>query len=324
MAYSNLTQVPLSLAVYLATDHYDYEPNTISATALLRPVRSQVLKRRVPEEDAIVDVLSVVKSRMGTSIHDGIEKAWNTNYAEAMTHLGYPQDVIDRVQVNPEPNEVTEDTIPVYMEQRLYRDIGGYTISGKFDFVADGGLEDFKSTSTYTWVNGNNTKNYQLQGSIYRWLDPTLITKDYLTIQFIFTDWMPGKAAQDSKYPQRPVEPKRIPLLSLDDTERFITQKLAQLDQYKDCPESDLPLCTDEELWRKPPQYKYYKNPQKMARSTKNFDDRNEAYARLAADGGKGTVVEKPGEVVACKFCPAFPVCSQKDALIADGSLTID
>jgi len=323
MSYTNTTQLPLSMAVYLATDHYDYIPNTISATGLLRPIRQSVLNPRVPKEDAFTDVLSLVKARLGTSIHDGIEKAWMGDYKAVMASLGYPAKVIDRIKVNPSKDELGPSTIPVYMEQRLFREHMGYSLSGKFDFVADGALEDFKTTSTFTWVNGTKDADYQLQGSIYRWLDPVLINKDHITIQFIFTDWMPGRAMQDPKYPQRQVESKNIPLLSLEETEQYITDKLTQLNKYRNTAEPDLPLCTDKELWRHPPQYKYYKNPQKMARSTKNFADRNEAYNRLAKDGGTGVVIEKPGEVVACKYCQAFSICSQKDQLIADGSLTV-
>lgn len=322
--YSNLTQVPLSLAVYLAHDSYDYVPNTISATSLLKPIRQAVLKNRVPEEHQVIDVTSVVKSRIGTSIHDGIEKAWLGDYKATMRKLGYPESVIKRVIVNPEPEDLKPDSIPVYMEKRLYKEFMGQTFSGKFDFIAEGRLEDFKSTSTFTWTNGTKDEDYQLQGSIYRWLDPTIITQDYMTIQFIFTDWSAARAAADPKYPQRQVEPKKIKLLSLEDTEAYISNKLSQLRQFKDLPEDQLPLCNDKELWRKPPQYKYYKNPDKTTRSTKNFDNRNEAYERQAKDGNVGIVIEKPGEVVACKYCPAFPVCSQKDALIADGSLTLE
>jgi hypothetical protein len=99
------------------------------------------------------------------------------------------------------------------------------------------------------------------------------------------------------------------------------------IDQNYNKPEGELPLCTDKELWRKEPAYKYYKNPASAAsgsRSTKNFDTIAEAHARLLEDGNVGTVVEVPGEVVACKYCNAFPVCTQKDALIADGSLKLD
>lgn len=320
--YLNGTSVPLSVAVFLADDNYDYEPDTISATALLRPIRQIILAKRVPPEQALVDISGLLKSRMGTAIHDAIERAWKKNKDRALTALGYPEQVIKRIRINPDPKTVKEDEIPVYLEIRSYREVMGHRISGKFDFVAEGRVEDFKSTGVFTFTNGNKDKDFQLQGSIYRWLNPEIITDDHMAINFILTDYMPARSA-DPNYPSSPTPQKLIPLLSLDDTERFIRNKLLQIQQLADRPEDELPKCTDEELWRKPPAWKYYANPQKMGRSTKNFDNAAEAYARLAKDGNKGVVIEEGGEVMACKYCPAFPICSQKDDLIADGSLKL-
>lgn len=321
--YINASNIPLSVAVYLATDHYDHDSETISATALLKPIRQMVLAQRVPDDLSMVDIMGLAKSRMGTSIHDGIEGAWTNGYAEAMSALGYPKRVIDKVTVNPEPSEVTDDQIPVYMELRSYRQVAGVTVSGKFDFVAEGKLEDFKSTSTFTWINNTKDEDYKLQGSIYKWLNPEIITSDEMQINFIFWDWQAMRAKTDDKYPNFPIMSKRYPLLSTQETENFIKRKLREFEFFKDADESELPLCTDKELWRKEPQFKYYKNPDKMTRSTKNFDSKQDAYNRLATDGGKGTVIEVPGEVIACKFCPAYPICSQKDDLIASGALKL-
>lgn len=321
--FTNGTSVPLSMAVFLATDNYDHEDHTISATALLKPIRQLILASRVPQEQQLVDITSLVKSRMGSAIHDAIERSWVENHQQSMLALGYPERVAKRVLVNPEPHEVTEDVIPVYLEQRSYREIMGYTVSGKFDFVGEGRVEDFKSTSVNTWINDNKTDDYQLQGSIYRWLNPEIITQDHMAIQFLFTDWFPGRAKADPKYPQRPVEQKLIPLLPIEETEAFIRNKLTQIQKYQNSPEELLPLCNDKELWRTEPQFKYYKNPEKTSRSTKNFDNKQDAYLRLAQDGNVGIVVEVPGQVIACKYCPAFPVCSQKDALVAEGSLIL-
>ena len=95
--YTNETGVPLSVAVYLATDLYDYVPGVISATSLLKSVRQQVLTPRVPKSLKKTEITGVVKSRLGTSIHDGLEKAWSEGrYISAMASLGYPQAVIDR------------------------------------------------------------------------------------------------------------------------------------------------------------------------------------------------------------------------------------
>lgn len=324
-SYTNLTGVPLSLAAFLAHDSYDYDPHTISATSLIKPLKQRILASRVPPGAFPVDVLSLVKSRMGSAIHDAVEKVWVAgHYRESMKLLGYPQAVIDRVVVNPDPNNLPPGAIPVYMEQRLYKEIEGQKVSGKFDFVAEGRLEDFKSTSTFTWIKGTKTEDYQLQGSIYRWLGPHIITEPYMVIQFIFTDWKEGIAKTDKNYPQRPVEPLQIPLLSLEDTEDFVVDRLRQYKAMKDLPEEELPMCSDKDLWRDDPVFKYYKNPAKLTRSTKNFESKEEAYARLAEDGGVGIVLEKPGEVRACKYCAAFPVCKQKDAYLADGTLSLD
>lgn len=323
-AYLNVSSVPLSVAVFLATDNYDHESDTISATALIKPIRQIVLSARVPQEDAQVDITSMVASRVGSAIHDAIERSWKDNYVKALAALRYPKRLIDRVRINPSEEEAESgDVIPVYLEQRAYKEIMGYKISGKYDFVGEGRVEDFKTTSVNTWIFRNSDRKYILQGSIYRWLNPKIITDDRMAIQFIFTDWAAMRARQDPKYPQQRIQQLVLDLMPIHETEQYVINKLKQFNQYRDAPEEEIPLCTDEDLWRKEPEFKYYKNPQKMNRSTKNFPTHQEAYGRYIEDGSVGVVVEKPGEVVACKYCPAFPVCTQKDQLIAAGDLKL-
>lgn len=320
--YTNGAAVPLSVAVFLASDSYDYEDHTISATGLLKPLRQTILAGRIPPGDTSVDIIHRVRSRIGQAVHDALEQAWIRNAPQALKDLGYPQRVIDRIVINPSPDQLSEDTVPVYLEQRSYREILGVTVSGKFDFVAEGRVEDLKTTQVYTYLSGNKDDDYRWQGSIYRWLNPKIITADEMAINFIFTDWTPGKA-NDPSYPSSPVLRKVYPLYSLAETEAFIRRKLTLIQQHQDTPEPELPHCTDAELWRRDPVWKYYKNPDKLTRSTKNFDNRQDAYARLAADGHVGVVVEKPGEVVACKYCPALMLCSQAQALIQSGDLQL-
>ena len=321
--YANTSAVPLSLAVFLATDNYDHDSATISATALLKPIRQIILGARVPEGDSVVDLIQMMPSRMGSAIHDAIERSWKDNHATALSALGYPDKVIEKIRINPDPSELGNGIIPIYLEQREKKQVGKFLVSGKFDFIGDGRVEDFKSTSTYTAMRGTNDEKYILQGSIYRWLNPKKITKDEMAIQFIFTDWSKAKAMTDPKYPQQRIQQKILPLKSVLETDAFVKRKLTQIDQLWDAPEESLPLCSDEDLWRSEPVFKYYKNPQKMARSTKNFDTRQEAYTHRAEDGNVGIVVEVPGQVTACKYCSAFALCSQKDALIAVGDLQL-
>lgn len=323
--YANTGAVSLSLAVFLSNDTYDHstDPHTISATTLMKPLRQIVLGARVKQEDASVDLISMVQSRMGSAIHDAIERSWTENHATALKALGYPAKVIASVLVNPKPEDLYEGCIPVYLEQRAYKQVGKHTVSGKFDFVGDGRVEDFKTTGVYSYTARNNDEKYILQGSIYRWLNPTLITQDTMAIQFLFTDWQAIKARTDPKYPQQKAIQRLFTLKSITETDRYVTRKLALIDQYMDADEVDIPLCSDEDLWRSEPQFKYYKNPLKTERSTKNFDTFQEARIRQVEDGSVGIVKEVPGRVMACKYCSAFSECSQAVALIASGDLTI-
>ena len=332
--FINGQSVPLSVAVFLATDDYDYDddPHTISTTALIKPLRQIILGARVPQTEVVEDISQRIASSFGTAIHNAIEGAWLNNYDTAMAHLGYPPQLIKKIVINPDPDNVPEGMIPIYLEQRYSRVIQGYKISGKIDFVGEGRLEDFKTTSTMAWTERNKDEDYILQGSIYRWIMPKIITQDRMAIQFTFTDWSGLQARIQENYPPTRMQERTFELLSLRDTENYITRKLGLINQYWDAPESEIPYCTDKELWRSDPQYKYYKNPAKTSRSTKNFEPKdfasldaakNAAYARKSQDGNVGIVKEIPGQVRACKYCPAFPVCSQKDDLIANGSLIL-
>lgn len=331
MRYSHTSEVPLALAVFLASDNYDYngDPNTISATTLIKPIRQTILSARVPESMAASPLPEMIKSRIGSAIHDAIERAWVENYQGAMKALGYPNRVIDRIAVNPTDDQLkaNEDLIPVYLEQRLKRQLGKWLITGKFDFIGEGRVQDFKSTAVWTYQNQANNNKYTLQGSIYRWLDPVKITQDEMDIHFIFTDHQASKARIDPNYPARAFKKQSFKLMPLAETTKYLLDKTTALERYWNADEADIPLCDDEDLWRSDPVFKYYKDPKKAStpgsRSTKNFENRYDANLRLVEDGSVGIVIEKPGEVTACKYCQAFPVCSQKDQLIARGELVM-
>lgn len=328
MRITNNTGIALPLAVWLLHDEYDYisEPNYISVTGLMKPLRHIIIPPRIPKEEATPpDVSDFVSSALGKSIHDSIEKAWVKDPIKKLKMLGYPQDVCDRVLINPsdEELETTKNAIPVYLEQRGLRPFQGYTIGGKYDMVAEGIVQDNKSTSVNSWLFGSRDSDYQLQMSLYRWIDahrPKLgmkrrITEDFGRINFIFTDWSKMQARSNPKYPKR-VEEKEIWLLSLEETEQWVRNKLAQIEHHRNTPEHLLPECTEEELWQSAPRYKYFSDPAKAnvpgARSTKNFDDLSEAH-QFMAEKGKGIVITVPGEPKRCEYCPAFDGCTQKN-----------
>lgn len=338
----NSLDIPLVLAVWLIHDEYDYLsiPNYISATGLMKPLRQIILPKRIPEaERPIEDVADYISRGLGHTLHDGVEKAWKKGYQTNLKRLGYSDEVIKRVMINPSDLQIDQfiahtgtDPIPVYLEQRMFRNHKGRVIGGKYDNITDGIVNDTKSTTAYTWLFGGKDDDYRLQGSIYRWLDANgyedpenplgskfrpRITEDFMRVNFIFTDWQKVQARSNPAYPQKRVEYKEINLLDVSETENWINKKIQLIEKHKDTPEKELPECTPEELWQSDPSYKFYSDPAKAkipgARSTKNFNDLTEARIYQAEKGGKGVIVTIPGQPKRCEFCPAFQVCSQKD-----------
>ena len=334
---TNNTGISLAMAVWLAHDDYDAgdqsfpDKEVLSATALLKPTRQLVLSGRLTPEQREVDVADLISSRFGHAIHDSIEHAWSKGYAHAMRKLGYPERVIEKVRIN--PDVVNDGDIPVYLEQRFFREIdsnvisgkfevNGVVISGKFDQIIDGQLCDTKTTSVYTYMNRTKEDDYRIQGSIYRWINPDKVTNDVMLIQHVFTDWQSSQAKTREDYPSSRIIEFPVELMSLKETENWILSKLREIQTNAQLPEPEIVRCTDKELWKSDPVFKYYSNPetaQNGGRATKNFPN-YPAAASYRNKMGKGVVVTVPGQVKACGYCPAFPICTQKDEYNHDRS----
>lgn len=324
---TNTTGIHPIMAVWLA--HKDYSApvaeKTISVTTLLKPVRQIILASRVNKEEAPTDIASLTKSQLGHAVHLALENAWKSSLLPTtLQNLGYPQNVIDKVRINPP----TEDTsgIPIFFELRRERVLNGWTISGQFDIVYEGILNDLKSTGTYTYVKGIKVSDYEMQLGMYKWIDagqPNPIVHEYYgLIHFLFTDFSNAMKATPN-YPPSQVYTQKINLPHENKIQSFIASKIDDLEFYWTAEEHEIPKCSEEDLWRGEPQWKYYKNPDKKTRSTKNFDNYQEAMQRFVEDGSVGEVVEVKGKVRACAYCPAFSVCSQKDEYLLDGSLEL-
>jgi len=298
MKITNSTGISLPLAVWLAHDNYDYstDEDVISATSLMKPIRQIVLGRRYKDAEKEMDVNDLVASSMGTALHDSVENAWKDKdkAVKILENMGYmnSEDIYDKIT----------------FEKRTIKQCGKFKVSGKFDLVFEGIVADIKSTSTWTVVFGSKDDDYKIQMSIYKWLNPELITNSHGYIEFIFTDWSAVKALQDKSYPQNRVMSKKIELMSLSDTEKWLEDKVKEITANESIEDDKLPECTDEELWASPDKWKYYKGASR-ARATKNYDNELEANQRQAKDGG--AVVHFKGEVKRCKYCSYTNFCNQ-------------
>lgn len=271
-----------------------------------------------------VDISSLAASAIGQAIHTAIEDSYSSSARdELLAKLGYPKRVIDNLAINPTDEEVAANPqmIPIYLEQRAFRKVTLSSgtqlwVSGKYDQVVAGQVEDNKSTSAYKYCHmGQSEKSdYAKQQSIYRWLSPDKITSENGRINFIIKDWKKGDVNRIKNYPPNQVVELPVQLMSLKDTERMIISKLDELERCGNLLEEDLPRCADEDLWKRPDTHKYYSDPEKAklgGRSTKNFDSIGEASAHKAAKG-KGVIVTVPGPVKRCEYCNGAPLCTQR------------
>lgn len=331
MALTNKTGIPIELAVWLATDDYDYDndPNTISATALLASPRKRILSNRFIEANKHpTDISSLVESCIGRAIHNSVESAWKNNYRKSLRHLGISQDKINSIIINPSKEQLRErnrglkaNALPIYIEQRNHKEIAGWRVSGKFDMCVGGKIKDIKSTKTYTYVKGTSKQEHILQGSIYRWLNPDIVTEDTMEILYVFKNFEKFKIGKEN-YPESQLLAVNYKLLSLEETEKKITELLEVLRKYEKSPEEDIPLCNNHDLWADGDiTYKYYKNPDKTTRATRSSTDYSLVHRKYIDDGSVGVIKEVVPEAKACHYCDGYDLCTQKDRLIKEGRL---
>jgi len=322
----NNSNLPLPVAVWLAHGSgYDLKPssNVISATSMRLPIKSLVLSRKVQESGLGTPptLEETLPSMLGSAVHTAVEVAWKEGYYEAMLSLGIPESIVQKVRINPEPEDLSEDIIPVYIEKRRTKEIDGMIISGKFDIVIDGELHDVKTSKAYGFMSGSNDADYQMQGSIYRWLNSDIITSDYVVLNYLITDWSALQAQADKTYPQSACISKKVPLHSLAATEAAVREKLAHLKRYEDADQEEIPDCTPKELWQDSPVWAYYADANKTQRATKLFEVESDAYTRMQADGNKGLVVRRLAEPKRCRWCAANPICLQAEGYRQSGIL---
>lgn len=321
--------IDLPIAVWLLQNGYNSgakeapEGELISVTTLLKPVRSLILQRHVDQTKESVDLADLVSSRMGHSLHDGIERAWTEgDWQGAMRRMHYSQDVIDQIKINPDPSSVGPDDIPIYLEQRRFKEIGGVVLTGQLDFCINGAYRDTKSTSVFSYMSDSKDDDFILQGSMYRYIMPEIIKKDKMRIEFLFTDWQKFMAKNNPNYPQAKAAHKEYPLMSLEATEQWILDRLDVIKKNAKyvTKQDKLIRCTEKELWKSEDKYSYYAKPETAAkggRAQKNFKSFAEAEQHRT-DKGKGVVKKIPGVVKACQFCAAFPICDQRKEYFPD------
>jgi len=289
LKYTNKHNIPQEIINAVHNDNYSRGKATISATGLLQPPRIRLLAQE-HYDNLTIDVSDEIWKLLGQSVHTILERA----------------------------NENSEDIIT---EQRMFATVNDWTVSGQTDSidVKSNTLKDYKVTSVWSIVSALNEGKveWEQQLNIYAYLykQTTGKTIDQLNIIAIARDWNKNQYLRSGgDYPPSPITVLNIDLWSDEEQEAFIKQRVsihqeAEVDYLIN---DKLPLCTDEERWRRKDTYRVEKKGRKTAVRVLDTQEEANEYIGGHKDSKLLKVVEAKGECVRCaNYCDVAEFCNQ-------------
>lgn len=240
MIVLNKYNLPDKLVKMVTEDEYEYTDNRYSVTEILNSTREIILKRRYKDE-VVVDVSDYVNMFFGTAFHSLLE----------------------------EDKETDEIRISHTLEN-------GLTLSGRIDKFENGILKDYKTTTVFK-VKSGDFEDWKKQGLSYAWLKrKNGIYVEKVQIVAFIKDFSQGRKAYEKDYPESQVFIYEF-RVTTDDIlyiDKFINEKLNEINHYIDKHERDLPMPTAAELWRPATVYAAMKvNGKKASALYDNYED---------------------------------------------------
>lgn len=265
---TNRLGLPDGVVAAVENDPYTRGDSDISVTQLIGPP----YQRRLRQTATIIeDVSDRIWSLLGQSVHTILERAFRG---------------VGRV------------------EERLYAEVNGWTVSGQYDVIEDGCLQDYKVTSVWSVMGGGKIE-WERQLNLLRWLaHKNDIPVNQLRIIALLRDWSKGRSNAPG-YPQSQVAAIEIPVWPLEKAEAYM---LSRVQAHQD---PAPPICSDEERWAKPTVYAVMKEGRKSAVPGGLHDSRSAAEAHATELGAVNHfVVERPGGFTRCEsYCNVSHAC---------------
>ena len=321
--YTNEQGLSLPITLWLLhsdsdTTHKEYDSSgdkVISVTSLLKPTRMIYYDIKYKDMTVVRDLTELINGKIGGAIHKSLEDALSNKeqLLATLKELGYEESVLDKLRVNEE--KVNDDDIMIYTEKSsMVNDleiigVKDWKITGRFDLVINGHIHDYKTTTVSSYMNELNKEDHIMQLSLYRLLNSDIIDKGTGYIHYILRDWKKHSYSKD--YPRASIVTEVVKLHSINTTKDYVFNKINEVD--KALKSDNPPDCSDEELWKEPDKFAYYKND-KNIRATKVFDD-YESAVEMMKDNDKGRVEIRKGIVKRCDYCPYKSICDQYERL---------
>lgn len=282
MKITNKNKLPEPMFQFVLNSSKKPSMDVIRATELLKGVREIWLTKR-HYDDIEVDVSEMVWAMFGTALHKILEESEEKSY-----------------QIK---------------EARLSEKVGDLTLSGGFDLY-DGKrkiVKDYKTCSVWK-ILYDDMKDWKKQTAIYSWL----LTKagfDVVGAEIIalMKDHSIGKARREASYPPLPVQTFEFPYTNkeAEEIDAFIKNKMSEIADYKDTPDDELPICSDEERWYSGTKYAVKKGKNKTALRVLDSMEEAEQWMQDNEHRGGTDVEVRLGENRKClDYCSAREFCN--------------
>ena len=280
MKITNKYNLPDTILNVLDRPTYSKGKAHISATELLNSPRIVQLKRKY-WEFIETDASEMIWALFGSAVHNILEHGNGENHI---------------------------------VEQRLGTDVDGWRLSGAIDLQEedeDGiGIKDYKVTGA--WSVMNEKQDWHNQLNVYAYLVEKEAKKKVKSLQIvaIVRDWAARDTVKEG-YPQSPIATIDIPLWPMAEREQYIRDRvhLHSAAYFEMETNSELPLCSEEDMWEKPTSYAVIKVGGVRAKSVhKTLEEAQHALNQV-----KGYNLEvRQGERTRCaKYCQVSEFCTQ-------------
>lgn len=287
MKITNKHNLPDTFLSFARDEKYDKGASDISVTTLIDAPRVNILRQQ-NRDNIEADVSDMIWPLLGTAVHHMLESA--------------------------------QPKGSVTMEERLFVEVNGWTVSGQIDHQEeiDGQvyISDYKVTSVWSVIYGKEDWVRQLNcyAQLVRMAKGRKVGG--VRIIAILRDWQRREAQfKPNEYPQSPVVTVDIPLWPEDQAKAYIEDRvhLHQDAQMMWDTREAVVECSDEERWTKPDTWAVSKIGAK--RATKVTETLLEAQDYMAANGLTAkthVMVKRPGGRTRCEqYCSVSEFCTQ-------------
>ena len=294
MKITNNFGMPQPFVDFAINDKYSKGKADISVTSLIDSPKIRLMKDKY-DDQIEVDAVDMVWALFGTAVHSVLEKS-----------------------------KQSDDIIT---EERLYKEVDGWVLSGAIDrqeFVSndDGSrtvnIIDYKVTSVWSVIYGKPEWENQL--NCYAYL-ASKTNVGSLKICAILRDWNRRDAEKKEDYPKAPIVFVDIPLWDKSKTEEYIKDRIRihQEAQISFDLNEDVGLCSDEDMWKKNDTWAVKKKGQKRAirvldseEEANNYIDWHNETDQVYTKKTDLEIEFRSGEYTRCgNYCSVADFCKQ-------------